>query len=61
MLRLSDLAYEIWLEDGDEIHRSQRLLGHRLVAQLGIDPKRLSQVLALYPGAVASFLVVGGA
>lgn len=59
MLRLADLIYEHWLVEGEELHLSSSLLEHHLVDRLDIPVGRLERILALYPGALASFLEIG--
>lgn len=56
-LRLSDLIYETWLAEGDELHACERLLDHPLPPRLGLERMQLAQVLALYPGALAGLLI----
>ncbi len=55
-LRLADLVYELWREEGEGFYTSERLLGHRLVERLGIEPRAIRQVMALYPGALEALL-----
>ncbi len=57
-LRLADLIYEVFLEEGQGIYGCERLVTHRLVARLGLGERELLQVLALYPGALEGMLIV---
>lgn len=56
-LRLSDLIYEVFLQEGQKIFGNERLVQHPLVARLGLSERELLQVLALYPGALEGMLI----
>jgi HD-like signal output (HDOD) protein len=56
-LRLADLMYEVFLQEGAKIYGSERLVQHHLVARLGLSEREILQVLALYPGALEGMLI----
>jgi len=56
-LRLADLIYETWLEEGDDLSSCKRLLEHHLPTRLGIPFTKLQQALALYPGALDGMMI----
>ncbi len=56
-LRLSDLVYQLWLEEGEDFNKSDRLLAHSLVQRLGLPRQALYQVMALYPVALDSMMI----